>query len=299
MLLKYLFYINWGFQTLVFREKIPLNGSIILTDKCNLNCLHCTVAHLGYPQRSIYDVEKDIRTLFDRGVRVLVITGGEPFMWKDAQGNTVEDVVAIAREMGFFRIVICTNGTYRLESSADYLWVSLDGYEKAHNIIRGSIYSKVIDNINQSTHNGLYINFTVSSNNYDTFIDVAKNILKMKNIRGILFLLYTKYIGGDESLVLEQDKRKDALKKIQVFKIGHPFSVFNTFSGISALKSGRWARNTYASVTINQGLLSDCCCRIGIYDKEVCENCGCTPAVETWALQTFKLSAIFENFRYL
>jgi hypothetical protein len=124
-------------------------------------------------------------------------------------------------------------------------------------------------------------------------------MLALKNVKGILFHLYTKYIGGDETLVLSEKDRRAALQRLWKFKILHPVTVFNTFSGIRALIKDNWKRRTSASVTINQGVLSECCCRIGIYDETVCRMCGCTPAVETWVLQTFKPTAIIENLRYL
>jgi len=296
---KYLYYLKWGFRTLVQKEKIPLNSSLILTDECNLDCRHCIVSNLGYPRQSLDEVEQDIRVLYETGARVLVITGGEPFVWKDQEGNTVEDVVSTAKKMGFFRVVVCTNGTHSLESSADYLWVSLDGTEDRHNFIRGSIYSQVVENITRSGHKGIHVNFTISSNNLETFPAAAESILAIKNVKGILFHLYTKYLGGDESLVLDEEERQQAIRKLRNCKIRHPVAVFNTFSGIAALRKDDWKRNTYASVTINRGVLSECCCRIGIYDEEVCRKCGCTPAVETWVLQTFKPFAIIENLRYI
>ncbi|OEU77318.1 MAG: hypothetical protein BA869_09780 [Desulfuromonadales bacterium C00003107] len=299
MIFKIIYYLTWGFRTLVLKQEIPLNSSIILTDECNLNCKHCTVSHLGYPPRSIKDIEKDLRVLYETGSRVLVITGGEPFVWKDASGNIVENVVQTAKNIGFFRVVICTNGTYSLQSSADYLWVSLDGFKNSHNIIRGTVYENIIKNISNSSHKGIHVNFTISSNNSDTFQEAAENILKTKNIKGILFHLYTKYIDGDESLILNCQTRKEVLRNLMIFKRKHPFAVFNTFAGITALIKDSWERNLYASVTINQGVLSECCCRIGIYDENVCRNCGCTPAVETWVLQTFKFTALLENLRYI
>jgi MoaA/NifB/PqqE/SkfB family radical SAM enzyme len=299
VLARYFYYLKWGFQKLVLKEKVPLNSSIILTDECNLDCKHCIVSNLGYAPRSLGEVEKDLRVLYETGARVLVITGGEPFIWQDQDGNTVENVVVTAKSMGFFRVVICTNGTHSLESSADYLWVSLDGSEDEHNFIRSSIYSRVVENIINSSHKGIHVNFTISSNNAGSFPVAAEKILATPNVKGILFHLYMKYLGGSESLVLEGEERQEAMRKLLRFKIRHPLAVFNTFSGIEALIKDNWERNTYASVTINRGVLSECCCRTGIYDVEVCRKCGCTPAVETWVLQELKPSAIIENLRYL
>ena len=292
-------YVNWAIRNFILKEKTPLNCSLVLTDECNLYCKHCTVAHLGYPQRTLNDIRKDLEILYATGARVLVITGGEPFIWADINGNTVENIVIIARQMGFFRIVICTNGTYLLKSTADYLWVSLDGFKADHDSIRGSAYNKVIENIQNSDHKGIYINFTISSINASSFQNAARHILDIKNVKGILFHLYTNYISGNESLMLDTYTRAKVLNDLLVFKKKHPIAVFNTFCGINALIKNNWERRTYASVTINQGVLSECCCRTGIYNEKVCRDCGCSPAVETWVLQKLKLSAIIENLRYL
>lgn len=296
---KLAYYFSWMFRTAVLRRRIPLNSSLILTDQCNLNCKHCTVAHLGYEPRQLEEVRLDLEALYKTGSRVLIITGGEPFVWKDQGGNTVEDVVKLSREMGFFRIVICTNGTLPLESSADYLWVSLDGYEKEHDAIRGSVFQGVVDNIQASSHRGLYVNFTISTNNRATFTESAEEILQIPNVNGILFHLFTPYLDSDESLLLRGEERQAALHDLAAFKRKHPLATFNTFAGIRALTRDSWQRPTWASVTANQGQLSPCCCRRGIYDAGVCTRCGCTPAVETWVLQTCKLTAMLENLRYI
>lgn len=293
------YYLYWGIQTAILKKRIPLNSSIILTDKCNLNCRHCTVAHLGYKAQSLNEVQRDIESLYATGSRMLVITGGEPLLWYDSTGHNIEDVVFLAKKIGFFRVVICTNGTLPLKSGADYLWVSIDGFKEEHDGIRGSIYNEVVSNITSSSHKGLYINFTISTNNCDTFPVAAEQILSLRNVRGILFHLYTKYIGGDESLTLHSVKRQKVLCDLTDFKRKHPIATFNTFAGIRALQMDNWKRPTWASVTINQGVISECCCRVGIYDKDVCRNCGCSPAVETWVLQSLKLTAMLENLRYL
>jgi sulfatase maturation enzyme AslB (radical SAM superfamily) len=179
------------------------------------------------------------------------------------------------------------------------LWVSIDGYEEQHNKMRGTIYCRVLNNIIASFHKGIYINFTIYNDNYNTFSLAAEQILSIRNVKGILFHLYTPYIGGDDTLVLNARRRKLVLRQLFMFKFKHPLATFNTFAGISAFQKDNWDRPTWASVTINQGHISDCCCRLGIYNAEVCMRCGCSPAVETWVLQTFKISAILESLRYL
>ncbi len=295
---KILYYMKWYVRCRIFVEKVPLNSSIILTDKCNLSCRHCVVAHLGYDDQSFGQVREDIEKLYLSGSRVLVITGGEPFLWRD-KNFFIEDVVQYAKNLGFFRVVICTNGTFPLESKADYLWVSLDGFPKEHNLMRGDIYSQVVHNIVTSTHRRIYVNFTVSRVNAGGFEKAAGRIFKLKNVRGILFHLFTPYLGSEKNLMLNAAERAEVIQKIYAIKKSHPWKVFNTFDGIKALRHGHWSRRVWGSLTINQGELVHCCCRKGIYDGAVCENCGCTPAVETWVLQTAKPLALLENLRFL
>lgn len=295
---RLLYYADWFFKCKILNKKIPLNSSIILTDKCNLNCKHCVVAHLGYENSTSQEVCRYIDDLFYTGSRMLVITGGEPFLWKDNDFN-IEDVVKYAHKKGFFRVIICTNGTFPLNSSADYLWVSLDGFQQNHNDIRGNIYNEVILNIKKTKHKGIYINFTISKINYLDFEKSAEKILNINNVKGILFHLYTNYLGGDQSLVIDAEKRKDILNRILRLKYRYPIKISNTFAGIKALIKDNWERPLWGSVTLNKGEVSACCCRNGIYDEAVCKNCGCSPAAETWVLQKVKISAVIENMKYL
>jgi MoaA/NifB/PqqE/SkfB family radical SAM enzyme len=297
---KFNYYIRWGIGCKFLNKKIPLTCSLILTDKCNLNCSHCIVKGLGYKDLTFEEIKRDIRTLYNTGCRMLVVTGGEPFLWKDGFRN-LDDVINFAKSMGFFRTVVCTNGTFKLESSSDYLWVSLDGNRDEHNRLRNvDIYNKVVINITNSIHNKIYINFAISRINVQNFEKSALEILKFKKVKGILFHLYTPYLGLEgSSLQLSDSERELAIKKIFTLKKKNPIKVSNTFSGIRALKTNKWQRPIWGSVVINDGEISDCCCRKGIYDRKVCENCGCTPAVETWVLQKINLFAVIENIRFL
>ncbi len=297
---KFGYYIRWAIKCIIFKEKIPLTCSIIITDKCNLNCKHCIVSNLGYKDMSFEEVKRDVQTLYNKGCRILVITGGEPFLWEDKMRN-LDDVIEYAKKLGFFRTVVCTNGTIGLESESDYLWVSLDGLPEEHARLRGcAVYRKIIKNILQSNHKKIYINFTISKLNLSNFNKSTRKILRFKKIKGILFHIYTPYVGlKDENLRLSPDERNIAINKILKIKRKYPLRITNTFAGIKVLKRDNWERPTWASMVVNQGQLSICCCRRGIADEEVCKECGCTPAVETWVLQKIKPTAIIENLRFL
>jgi hypothetical protein len=62
---KLLFYIKWGINRVLFKKRVPLSSSIILTDKCNLNCKHCIVSNLGYGKYSFESVKSDLKKLIE------------------------------------------------------------------------------------------------------------------------------------------------------------------------------------------------------------------------------------------
>ncbi len=292
---------RWGFNYKIKKRRIPLSGSIILTDKCNLDCKHCIVSNLGYRSLDLRAVKRDLEILYDTGARVLVITGGEPFLWRDDAGHGLWDVVDYAKQLGFFRTVICTNGTLELNSQADYLWVSIDGVPDEHDDLRGTgSYNKIMANIMNSRHQRIYVNYTISALNQCGFEMATADILHHKKIRGMLFHLFTPYVGLENSpLTLTGEQRRVAIEKLLAIKRKSPLRVSNTYAGLKALLSDEWERPTWASVVINDGELTECCCRRMICNENVCMNCGCTPAVETWVLQELKLSALLENLRFL
>lgn len=148
---------RWAVRALLGGRPTPLTDSLILTDCCNLHCRHCTVAHLGEPARTYEEVCRDVDLLYGAGARMVVPTGGEPFVWRDGP-RTLEDVLAFARQKGFFRTVVCTNGTFPLVSSADYLWVSLDGAKAEHDALRRGHHGEVVANLRASEHPRIHAN---------------------------------------------------------------------------------------------------------------------------------------------
>jgi len=297
---KLIYYACWITRCKLLNRRIPLTCSLIINDACNLACKHCIVANLGYPHLTFRDLQQQVDTLYNLGGRILVITGGEPFLWKDGP-YTLDDVIDYAKAKGFFRTVVCTNGTLGLQSCADYLWVSLDGLQPEHGKLRGDgIYHKVINNILTSDHKNIYINFTISKINLEYFEEAIRYILRHEQIKGVLVHLITPYLGLEKSnILLSRGERTSALHRLLQLKWQYPVKISNTFAGIKALIADTWERPIWASVLINQHKLDHCCCREEIYNEDVCRLCGCSAAVETWVLQQLKPSAIIEYLRFL
>jgi Fe-coproporphyrin III synthase len=291
-------YANWVRRCRIGSQRLPLTATLILTDRCNLSCRHCVVAHLGYSLNRFEAVRRDLDLLYRTGARVLVVTGGEPFVWRDGRAD-LESVLTEARRMGFFRIVVCTNGTFPLESSADSLWVSLDGIPSDHEALRTSPAGVVVENVRASQHGRIYVNFVISALNRTRIEEGAEAILGVENVRGILFHLFTPYLGADRSLLLTSDERHEAIRTVHRLKLRHPVRVTNTLAGLSALDANTWPRPLWSSVTVNQGELTPCCCRRDIADGATCALCGCTPAVETHVLERLRPTAVLDYLRFL
>lgn len=93
------------------RLRIPISGSIDLTHRCNLRCVHCYLS--GNPKRHINDHNEmsagRILSLIDEiteaGCLYLLITGGEPLLRDD-----FPEIYSHAKERGLV-ITIFTNGT--------------------------------------------------------------------------------------------------------------------------------------------------------------------------------------------
>lgn len=111
-------YTEWCRQVYYKAEnsRIPLNGIMELTYRCNLRCAHCFVRDGSPGQELTYD---EICLVIDQisaaGCLFLLITGGEPLVRKDFL-----DVYTYAKKKGLM-ITLFTNGTLLTPDLADYL----------------------------------------------------------------------------------------------------------------------------------------------------------------------------------
>lgn len=86
----------------------------------------------------------------------------------------MEDVIALARSIGFLIISVYTNGTFQLKSSSDDIFVSIDGLKDSSQKLRSPVYNKVISNIEASHHKNIIINCTINSQNKNEIDRIAK-----------------------------------------------------------------------------------------------------------------------------
>ncbi|MBD3193251.1 MAG: hypothetical protein GF308_21635 [Candidatus Heimdallarchaeota archaeon] len=139
----------------------------------------------------------------------------------------------------------------------------------------------------------------MSKINLTTFKEAIDNILKIRNVRGLLLFTYTPYIGCDKSILLIDEERNIVIDRFIKIKKKYPIKISNTFPGLRALKRNDRKRPIWSSIVINQGKITNCCCREGIYDANTCHYCGCTPAIETYMLEQLKPLAIIDYLKFL
>lgn len=97
---SFLHFAAFGVRTILLREKKPILGTVIVTDRCNLKCRHCSVHDLTSVDHPYEQIRREMELLYHMGVRILFFCGGETFLWHDG-ARTVRDLVVEAKKMAF------------------------------------------------------------------------------------------------------------------------------------------------------------------------------------------------------
>ena len=85
-------------------DRRPLQCSLYVTDRCNLDCAYCTEYDNSRPHPSIDDLKKWVRKIRELGTMRIALVGGEPLMHPD-----IVELVRYCRELGF-ATSLTTNG---------------------------------------------------------------------------------------------------------------------------------------------------------------------------------------------
>ncbi len=161
-----------------------------LTDKCNLNCLHCGSRCDGHNNTflPVWAVEKtlsEIASKYDPSSIMVNITGGEPVLHP-----SLFEIIRTATRMGF-PVGMTTNGTLidrdkaeRLRASGiKSISVSLDGLENVHDSFRRNrgCYQKAILGIRNLKKAGIEpeIITVIHKNNIHQLQDIYRLLVEM------------------------------------------------------------------------------------------------------------------------
>lgn len=277
----------------MLRKKEPILGTVILTDKCNLKCRHCSVNNITAVIHPYRQIREEMKRLYDMGVRILFFCGGETFLWKDA-GKQLRDLVVEAKQMGFLIVNVVTNGTFPIDlPEADLILLSLDGDQERHNKVRGNTFDIIMENIRNATADNICFYMAINQINKDAVREVCLLAKQTPNVRAVSFNFHTPYPDTAE-LALSREEKADCCAVIaQMMKEGAP--VFNLKSAFPYLIDNRFPTPCHQCVVMENGKLSTCGRCIDI--PGLCEKCGYFFVAEYTLLFRGNIKIILEMLR--
>lgn len=269
----------------LFRQQVPMAAALVVTDRCQLACRHCRVANLVGRDMPLAEIEVALRRQRDRGIRALALEGGEPFLWHDGDAD-LETVVRLARRLGFWRVHVFTNGLLPIRTTADRVWVALDGLPETYASLRGDHFDAVVANVRAARAPSLGLVFTVNRVNRADLGPVLE-LARTLPVLGVMAFLHTPYYGRDELALGPLERREVIDELLARRRAGAP--VLNSLAALGLLRSGDWPRpNRIWWVADAAG--DHPCCRAA--SPEVCRQCGYAGCVELIAAQRLRPSAI-------
>ena len=289
----FIYFSVFGIKTILLKQKKPILGTIILTDKCNLSCKHCSVNNITAVIHPYEQIVREMDILYNMGVRILFFCGGETFLWSD-KGKTLRDLVIEAKKKGFLIVNTVTNGTYKIDlPEADLILLSLDGDREKHNIIRGNTYDTIMQNINNATKDNICFYMAVNSINKDTIPDICLLAKETKNVRAVSFNFHTPYPDTKELELSGEDK----IKCCNIIRnmINQKFPVFNLKSALPYIADNKFPVPCHQCVVMENGKISTCGRCIDV--PGLCEKCGYFFVAEYTLLFSGKIKIIFDMLR--
>ena len=292
-----LFYLAWWyFQVRFLKKQKPLQTVLFINNECNLRCKHCCIDKESESISKSFDQIKDeLCYSYNLGSRFVDFEGGEPTIWRDGEKN-INDLIALAKQIGFFSTTVTTNAQKDFTwLKADSVWVSIDGFEKYHDSVRGEgSFNKAIENIEKyglSGKKGLSVNMVINKLNASSVVQTIKFAKENPYIRSISLNFHMPYFGTESLCV---DDRIDIINKIiEMKKQGYP--IMNTFGGLKSLKFSQ--KPDYCWITnfiMPDGQKEPMCQGV---KNNLCEICGLGMATEMKNLYTFNLETIFAGIK--
>ena len=287
----YLSFLKHNIKGRFFGIKQPLLASFKITYRCNLKCRSCPFWKME-PLSISYQRALEIMDEFhDKGLRLLIFEGGEPFIWRDGDYR-LKDLVRYARQK-FFRVGITTNGTLPIETAADVVWVSIDGLKGTHEKNRGECFEKILANIGASSHPQILAHITINRLNY---LEIPSLIQFLSGkVKGITVQFYYPFPNADDLWLPEPERIEVLNQLIKLKSQGYP--IFDSISTLEDLKENTWKCHDWLIANAEP----DGRMNIGCYLKDraeiSCEKCGFAAHTEIAKAYDLSLGAILAGQR--
>ena len=267
---SFAYFARFGLKTILFRKTDPILGTVIVTDRCNLHCRHCSVNNITSVIHPYKQIRAEMETLYAMGVRILFFCGGETFLWADA-GRTLRDLVIEAKAMGFLIVNVVTNGTFPLElPEADLILLSLDGDRARHNAVRGDTYDTIMENVARASSDNICFYMAINQINKDAVRQVCALARDTKNVRAVSFNFHTPYPDTRALALSRAEKARCCADIADMMRQGAP--VFNLKSAFPYLIDNSFPTPCRQCVVMENGKLSTCGRCIDV--PGLCEECG-------------------------
>lgn len=264
----------------------------MLHNKCNLRCRHCSVINRPAATMQFKEAVQVMDSFYAEGGRCLYLEGGEPYIWKDHPYG-LEDIVLHAKRKGYLTVIIYTNGTRPLASAADTLFVSVDGLQYTHDLLRGKSFNTIMTNIRDSSHPSIYINYTINTLNKDEIADFSEYIDTIPQIKGTFFYFHTPYYGYDD-LFLDTMSKNEVISRL--LKLKNRYKILNSKAGLKAALRNDWKKNLDICRIYENGRYYSCCREKK--NGEVCKDCGYLSYAEIDQTLKMKPGAIANALKY-
>ena len=290
---SFFYFANFWLKTVLFKKKDPILGTVIVTDRCNLKCKHCSVNNITSIMHPYVQIKKEMQTLYDMGTRILFFCGGETFLWRDGD-LTVRDLVIEAKRMGFMIVNVVTNGTQPIDlPEADLILLSLDGDRERHNAIRGNTFDTIMENVKNATADNICFYMAINQINKDAVQDVCQIAKDTKNVRAVSFNFHTPYPDTRNLFLSKEEKQKIADTILQMMDKGYP--IFNLKASLPYLVNNSFPTPCYQCLVIEDGKISVCGRCIDV--PGLCDECGYFFVAEYTLLFKGNLRIAFEAVR--
>lgn len=289
---RLLFYAAYVWRFVLRQRPDPLIYGVALTDRCNLACRGCHVSNTGRPDMSWDHLITALQDAWSRGFRELYFSGGEPMLWSDGE-HTLEDAIVEAKRIGFYHVHVYTNGLLGLKTSADLVWVSIDGLPGTFEMRRGNHFHQVERIVRTGSHPKVAVIYVIDRNTAEGVEPFLQWVVETKfPIIGVMFYFHTPYYGRDE-LFLTAEERAPIINRL-IDCIGTGMPILNSQAGLLALKTGDWPRR-FAVSSVRDVDGESVCCRAS---DEICVDCGYAACAELTEFQRLRPSALRSMLRY-
>lgn len=291
---KLIYLAQWFFRARFLGRRAPLQTVLFISDRCNLQCKHCSVYKKENQHNMTFEqVREHLLYSYSLGSRFVDFEGGETMIWRDGN-KTINDLIDLAKQIGFFSATITTNAQLPFAGCrADSIWVSLDGTGEFHEAVRGKgTFAKLEKNIAAAGHKHLNVNMVVNTLNYTDVDNTIEYAAANPAIESISINFHTPF-PGTEYLMIDKDLRNEIIDRVIEYKHrGYP--IMNSVSGLKLMKSGRFKRRCWVTNFIYPDGSRGLCVGDG---TATCNDCGFCMAGEMASLFAFKLDTIFAGMK--